>query len=156
MPPVFDTVCHHDTGMDSASARCSAASSEESGNHCEPASEKPPPQSGTEPVALRDHLQRGLWPLALGLFSSGSDVGRSRALVASQVKMYFPANPRACPLVRCVVVSSGGFLPSDAVYDLVSGRKESKVIAARQKRPSVNHHWRGMPEQVPPRVVSQC
>jgi len=58
-------------------------------------------------------------------------------------------------LLLCVVVSNVGFLPSDAIYDLVKERKESKIIAASQKRPVVSRGWSGMPEkQIPPRGES--
>lgn len=56
----------------------------------------------------------------------------------------------------CAVVSNVGFLPSDAAYDLVSERKENKVIAASQKRPDVKRSWSRMPKkQIPPREKSQ-
>lgn len=55
-----------------------------------------------------------------------------------------------------MVVSNVGFLPSDAIYDLVSERKEGKIIAASQKRPAVNHSCSGMSKkQNPPREMSQ-
>lgn len=38
-----------------------------------------------------------------------------------------------------------------------AGRKESKIVAASQKRPPVNCSWSGMPrKEIPPRGMSQC